>query len=291
LPTWTQLAANALMTGAAYALVACSFNLVYRVVGYYYIILGALLAVAPIAAYWLATTLTVSLPLAALAGIAASVTIAMVDHWLVYRPMKARNAASLALFLGSTAAYFLVTNGLLWVGGPEARAFSTADLGVFELAGARVPVTGGYLIMGATAAWLSLLLWMRWSRTGMAMRAVADDEELAAIVGMPVRRIRLAAVIVAAIVCGCAGILIGLNQSIRFNMGMPLLLKGILASVVAGLGNISFAGLAGLLVGALEIAAVATLPSGLKDVVLFGCLAIVLVVRPEGLITRPSRRA
>lgn len=288
---WTQLAANALMTGAAYALVACSFNVVYRVLGYYYIFLGALLAVAPLTAHWLTTAHSVPMPLAALAGIVASVTLALVDHLLVYRPMQARSAASLSLFLASTAAYFLATNSLLWIGGPEARAFYTAGLGVLDLAGARVPVTGGYLIAGAVGVWLTLLFWMRLSRAGMAMRAVADNEELAAIVGMPVQRVRVAAVITAAIIAGSAGILIGLNQSIRFNMGMPLLLKGILASVVGGLGSISFAGVAGLLVGALEIAAVAGLPSGLKDVVLFGCLAIALVARPEGLITRPSRRA
>lgn len=288
---WTQLAANALMTGAAYALVACSFNVVYRVLGYYYIFLGALLAVAPLTAHWLTTVHSVPMPLAALAGTMASITLALLDHLLVYRPMQARRAASLSLFLASTAAYFLVTNSLLWIGGPEARAFSTAGLGVIEFAGARVPVTGGYLIAGAVGVWLTLLLWMRWSRAGMAMRAVADNEALAAIVGMPVQRVRVAAVIMAAIIAGIAGILIGLNQSIRFNMGMPLLLKGILASVVGGLGSISFAGVAGLLVGALEIAAVAALPSGLKDVVLFGFLAIVLVARPEGLITRPLRRA
>lgn len=288
---WTQLAANALMTGAAYALVACAFSVIFRVFGYYYIVLGALIAVAPLLAHWLVTDCGVAPPLGAAAGIAAAVAIALLDHLIVYRAMEARAATTLSLFLASTATYFLVTNGLLLISGPEARAFATADFGVVDFAGAKVPVTGGLLIACAFGMWLALFLGMRWGRPGLAIRAVADKVELAAIVGIPVRRIRVAVVIVAAIIAGCAGILIGLNQSIRFNMGMPLLLKGILASVIAGLGSISFAAFAGLLVGVIEIAIVAALPSGWKDVVLFCSLAIVLVLRPEGIIARPLRSA
>ena len=287
---WTQFAANALMTGAAYALVACAFALVYRVLGYYYIVLGAMLAVAPVVVHWLAVDHSVVLLLAVLGGISASVVLALLDHQIIYRPMQARDSGSLSLFLASTAAYFLVTNSLLWIAGPEARAFSTASLGVLDVFGARVPVTGGFLVAGAVGVWLALLLWMQWSRAGLAMRLVADDEDLAAIMGIPVQRVRITTVIVAAIIAGLAGVLIGLNQSVRFNMGMPLLLKGILASVLGGVGNITFSFVAGLLVGVLEIVAVAALPSGLKDVVLFGCLAIVLVARPDGLMSGPVRR-
>lgn len=288
---WTQLAANALMTGALYAIVACSFNVAYRVLGYYYIVLGALLTAAPMVAHWLAVELSLGIPLAACVGIAAAVVLALLDHQLIYRPMQALDAAPLSHFLASTAAYFVVINGVLWIAGPESRAFSTAGLGVLEVVGARVPVTGVYLVLGAVTVWLALIVWIRWSRAGLAMRAVADDEALAAIVGMPVPRVRVAAVVVAAAIAGLAGILVGLNQSVRFNMGMPLLLKGILAAVLGGVGNISFAAVAGLLVGILEIAAVAAFPSGIKDVVLFACLAVVLVLRPDGLMAGPARRA
>lgn len=287
----SQLIVNAALAGATYALVASGFNVAFRVLGYYYILFGGAIAAAAVATH--AAVVGAGLPwsVGVPLGLGVAVLVALADFFLVYRPLLSRNATGLTLFLASTAAYFIVTNLLLVIAGPGARAFSRAGRGVLSFAGANLPITGLWLVIGAIGLWLLLFVGFRKTRIGMAMRAVADNDEMAAIVGIPVMQTRLTAILVAAGIAGVAGILVGLNQSIRVDMGMPLLLKGILASVIAGLGNVSLAALAGFLVGLLEVVIVAALPSGMKDIFLFALLALLLVLRPYGLLSAGFRRA
>lgn len=282
---------NAALAGATYALVACGFNVAFRVLHYYYILFGGVIAAAAIATH--AAVVDVGLPWAGgvTLGLCVAVAIALADFFLIYRPLLSRDATGLTLFLASTAAYFIVTNSLLVIAGPGPRAFPGVGRSVISFAGASLSITGLWLLIGATGLWFFLFVGFRRTRIGMAMRAVADNDDLATIVGIPVMRTRLTAILVAAGIAGIAGILIGLNQSIRVDMGMPLLLKGILVSVIAGLGNVSLAALAGLLVGILEVAIVAVLPSGMKDIFLFAVLALLLVLRPHGLLSTGFRRA
>ena len=179
---FSQLIVNAALAGATYALVASGFNVAFRVLGYYYILFGGAIAAAAVATH--AAVVGASFPWVGgvTLGLGAAVLVALTDFFLFFRPLLSRDATALTLFLASTAAYFIVTNVLLVIAGPQPRAFPGVGRGVLSFAGANISINGLWLVVGAIGLWLLLFVGFRKTRTGMAMRAVADNHEMASIV-------------------------------------------------------------------------------------------------------------
>jgi branched-chain amino acid transport system permease protein len=123
------------------------------------------------------------------------------------------------------------------------------------------------------------------TRLGRAIRAVAEDREMAAVMGVDVGRVVSATFFLGSALAGVAGVLIGLYYTqIDFVMGYSAGLKAFTAAVLGGIGNIKGAMLGGLLLGVIESLAVSFINPAFKDVVVFAVLILTLVFRPEGLL-------
>jgi branched-chain amino acid transport system permease protein len=155
----------------------------------------------------------------------------------------------------------------------------------FNLLG--VSISALLLVMVGVAAammWALDTLVQR-TRLGRAIRAVAEDREMAAVMGVNVGGVVSATFFLGSALAGVAGVLIGLYYTqIDFVMGYSAGLKAFTAAVLGGIGNVRGAMLGGLLLGIIESVAVSFINPAFKDVVVFAVLILTLVFRPEGLL-------
>ncbi|MEO7937592.1 MAG: branched-chain amino acid ABC transporter permease, partial [Burkholderiaceae bacterium] len=129
-----------------------------------------------------------------------------------------------------------------------------------------------------------LLLVMRRTQLGRALRAIAESPKAALLLGINVEGLFMLTSFAAAGLGGVAGVLIGLYSNALFPlMGQPVLHKGIAVIILGGMGDIRGAMFAGLFLGFAEVLSVAYIGSTMRDAVAFGMLFLVLLVRPKGL--------
>jgi branched-chain amino acid transport system permease protein len=134
---------------------------------------------------------------------------------------------------------------------------------------------------------IGLYVLVQRTKMGKAMRAVAEDKEIAALMGIDVDRVIANTFAISGLLAGAAGVMWGLHMGIIYHyVGFIPGLKAFTAAVLGGIGNIPGAMLGGLTLGILEAIgpAVLGMPYQLKDVVAFSILVLVLIFRPTGLL-------
>ena len=129
-------------------------------------------------------------------------------------------------------------------------------------------------------------LWIIIKKTklGKAMRALADNKDVAQVVGINPEKIYNYTFVIASVMAGVSGILIGLEQNLYPRMGILIIVKGFVSSVVGGLGSVPGAIIGGLFVGLAENLGIIYLPSSYKDVISFTVMLIFLLFRPQGIL-------
>ncbi len=143
------------------------------------------------------------------------------------------------------------------------------------------------LIIGVSLLLMALLhLYVTYTKTGKAIRAVADNAQLAGVIGIRVDRVISIVFILGSALAAAAGILVGLEQNLTPTMGVPIGVKAFTAAVIGGIGNLYGALLGGFLIGLDENLGVWLIPSGYKDAIALVILLLMLLLRPTGLFGR-----
>ncbi len=287
LVTLVQQLVNGLSLGSLYALVAIGYTMVYGILRLINFAHGDLLMVAAYVAVMGVGLF--SLPWPAAFGLAIGVTglIGVLLERGAYRPL--RRAPRISLLISAIAASFLLENLALVIAGGTPKAFPVPALfsGVFSLGGVFIPRLS-LLIPAVTALLLGLLFYIVYhTRTGRAMRAIAQDLETTSLMGIDINRIIALTFLVGSLLAGAGGVLWAMKypQANPF-MGILPGLKAFIAAVLGGIGNLGGAILGGLILGMLEILIVALFPAwaGYRDALAFVLLIIILLTRPTGLL-------
>ena len=155
----------------------------------------------------------------------------------------------------------------------------------FNLAGVFIPYSR-LLIIGVSLVIMFLLnLLVRYTKLGKAMRAVAEDKDTAALMGINVNRIIAQTFFIGSALAGLAGVMVGMFYlQIKPTMGFVPGIKAFTSAVLGGIGNIPGAMLGGYVLGLAEVVAVQFLPAVYKDIVAFAILILVLIIKPTGLL-------
>jgi len=122
------------------------------------------------------------------------------------------------------------------------------------------------------------------TRLGKGIRAVAQDAETASLMGVNIDRIISQTFVLGGLLGGAAGFLFGLSSGVVYTMGFTPALKAFTAAVLGGIGNIRGAVLGGLVLGVAENLGVSCVDTSWRDVISFGILVLVLLVRPTGIL-------
>lgn len=163
---------------------------------------------------------------------------------------------------------------------PPAGLRGTASLGGIEYPAYRLAIIGIALVMAAV-----LVAWLRWTRTGLHIRAASQDIETAAIMGVDVNRVSLIVVSLGAALAGMAGTLAAPFMSLDPDMGNTFLIVVLIIVVVGGVGSIGGAMVAGMGLGIIQTITTVWSPA-VSVVVPYAALVIVLLWRPQGLAGR-----
>jgi branched-chain amino acid transport system permease protein len=163
------------------------------------------------------------------------------------------------------------------------------------------PVVEGYQIASAVITPIQILIlsaslillaviWLLIDKTkmGKAIRAVADDPVGASVSGIYPERVILYAFGIGSALAGMAGVLISLETNIEPTMGMNAILKGIIASIIGGIGSIPGAVLGGFFLGIVENLGIWKIQAGWKDTIAFAVLIIFLLIRPQGILGKKN---
>ncbi len=289
---YLQQLLNGLMLGSLYALVAIGFSMIYGIVRLINFAHGDLLMVGAFTTLGLATTgffpwWTMAL-FVLLTGALAGITVERV----AIRPI--RGAPQVTGFIATLAVSVVIENGGLMLLSGQPRTFLFPDWMRLRvpLGPASVAMVDLVIIASTLILCLCLLLFVHRSRTGRAMRALADNLLAARLMGIDVDRVIMTAFAIGSAFAAFAGLLWGG----RFGQIDPLMgfapgLKAFVACVIGGVGSITGAVLGGYLLGLAEVMFVGLLPpiySGYRDAFVFASLVLVLLILPNGLLGRPE---
>lgn len=300
---WRDLLISGVSQGAMYGLLALGYSMVYGVLGFINFAHGEVFMsgamVGFIAANWLfahgiwASNPFLSLLLVLLVAMATSTLVAVLVERIAYRPL--RGAPRLIPLITSIGVSFVLQYtfaGLFGVGFNTYPQPPPQLSGTYQVLGFRLPATSVVVIAVAAVAMLGLWYFVTRTRTGRAMRAVAEDKEVAGLMGIDVDRTIVTVFAVGGAMAGVAGLMWALLfRSINFFTGFIPGIKAFTAAVLGGIGNLVGAMGGGVLLGIFEGVGPLLILGGLgipgvsqlKDVVAFTALVLVLIFRPSGL--------
>ncbi len=285
-----QLILNGIIAGAIYALVASGFSLIYSVTKFMHFAHGAVLALGAYLLYTFAVNLGLNFWFAILLTLICSCFAGVLMDWLVYKPLRKRKASGAVLLIASIALMLLVNALILAVWGADVKTVPTFNP-VFDVFGARITLIQVIIIVVSVVLLLLLWLLMKKTKLGKAMRAVADNKDVAMTVGINPERIYTYTFIIGSFLAGVAGILIGIEQNLYPQMGVSLVIKGFTGAVIGSLASVPGSVLGSFILGLVENIGIWWLPSGYKDAIAFVLLFIFLLFRPSGLLGIKVREA
>jgi branched-chain amino acid transport system permease protein len=282
-----QLVINGIIAGSIYALIALGFTVIYRTVKFFHFAHGIIYTIGAYAAYSFVKSLQINFWISSVAAIALVALVGVGIDRLVYYPLRLRKAPNLVLLIASFGVYIFLQNLLILIYGNETLVLRITPIQEGYKIGP-ASITSIQLIILITSIILMAILWLFMQRTrlGKAMRAVADDPLGANIVGVNPEWIIIVSFVIGSCLAGSAAILISLETNIEPAMGFSALLKGIIASIVGGIGSIPGATLGGFFVGLVENVGIWKIPSAWKDSISFIVLIIFLLAKPTGLLIK-----
>jgi branched-chain amino acid transport system permease protein len=285
-----QQVLNSLQLGSIYALIALGYTLVYGVLRLINFAHGDVFMVGSYTALFCAVWL--HLPLAAILPL-TFVSIAFLGvliERLAYRPLRAAPRVS-AVITALAVGLFLETFILAAVG-PEPKHFP-ALLPTFVYVLGPLTTTNIQLVIviASVALMIAVDRFVEKTRIGMAMRALSWDKTIAPLLGIDVDRIISITFAFGAGLASIAGIFVGLAYPvIDPYMGVMVGWKAFVSAVVGGIGSVRGAVIGGFLLGTVEIMSTAFLPSTWKDMIVFGLLLLILLIKPQGLFGSPIQK-
>jgi len=279
---YLQLILNGIIAGSIYALFAVGLTMVYGVFRFINFAHGELIAWGAYLALLFTQTLF-SLPIyyAVLPALALTIAIGLAQERYVYRPLRHGNRIS--LLIASIGLSYLLRNAIRIIWGSDLMTYGLKPTRGLAFAG--LSITATQISMMAAAVLFLGGLYFLFTRTmlGKSLRAVADNMELAVIMGINMKRVSLAVWSLASVFAGVGGILLALDTNLEPLMGLTNMIKAFAAMLLGGAGNVWGALLGGLFIGIAENVGVAFVSPGYKDFISFAIIILVLLFRPKGL--------
>jgi branched-chain amino acid transport system permease protein len=282
---------NGVSLGAIYALIALGYSMVYGLLKFINFAHGDVLMIGAFAGFyatpfvrhlcpdpWMTTTVVLiwAMVVCALLGV--------IIERLAYRPL--RNQPKLAVLITSIGVSLLLSYGGQILFGVNQKAFPDLLPPIRIALGQGVTISGNHLLVIVVT--LLLLVSLREivlrSRFGLALRALSQNRDAAALMGVNSNAVISLTFAVGSALAGAAGVLYAMNiHSIEPLMGTQPGIKAFVAAVLGGIGSLPGAAVGGLLLGLSECLLGGSFLSSYRDAIAFGILIVILLIRPSGL--------
>ncbi len=279
---FAQAVLNGIMNGALLAVPAVGFTMIFAVLRYPNFAIAAYISTGALAGW----VVNASFGANTIAALATAVVVAGLVGVLVEEAALARlrPAGALTVAIASIAANLVVENILRFFFGNDLRGYDLPLKPDFRIAELRIGPQAIETFGLAVVVMAALFLFLRFARLGRAMRAVADNPDLARLKGISPRRIAMVAVFLGAGLAGGGGVLLGLDTAIDPLTGYRVLLSVFAAAVLGGLGSIPGAVVGALSIGLAEEIAMLAIPATYRSAIGFAAILLILTFRPRGLL-------
>ena len=281
-----QSIVNGIGLGLIYGLIGIGFCVIYNASGIVNFAQGMFVMLGGMICHTLLHGFGLPIWLAALLAVAIVALIGMLMEVAVVRPMLNRGASLFAVILATLATQILVERLTLISLGDQPRTFDEFTPGG--------PLKLGQVAIGYQLFWIlgcsalmviGLWLFFTRSRTGRALRACAQNQEAASLLGIPVKRMLLLSFALSAALGAVAGILVTPTQYTAYGIGTPFGVNGFIAAIIGGFGRAGGALAGGLMLGLAQALAIVLLGAGFKNVAALSVLIFVLLLFPNGIFT------
>ena len=302
--TWASLTISGLAQGSIYALIALGYTLVYGILLMINFAHGEVFMAGAFTAVffaewfdnagWLNTYPIPSILVLILIAAAVSTAVAVLLERIAYRPL--RGAPRLVPLITAIGASFFLQYTFRGFYGSGFKSYPTVDAlsGVIEVGGISIPIVQIFVFVAALVLMAGLYWLVEKSKVGKSMRAVSEDKEVAALMGINIDRVIVFTFVIGGALAGAAGVINGLYrpQGVNFFMGFIPGIKAFTAAVLGGIGSVPGAMLGGLFLGVIESIGPNLVLEGLgidganqlKDAIAFTMLVLVLIFRPQGIL-------
>lgn len=283
-----QLILNSIIAGSIYALIALGFNLIYGATKFFNLSHGVMATIGGYSVFYFAKTLDLNLYLSIAIGILLAGLIGYGVDKLVYLPLRKRKASNMVLLVASLGLFTAIQAiiAILFTSQFQTLSKNIRGQRIYEIFGGVITQTQLTILISAIVITLGLVLLLKYTMFGKAIKAVSDNEEVAKIVGINTNKIISYVFFIGSAIAGLGGVLVGFDTGIEPTMGFALLLKGVIAAIIGGVGSISGALVGAFLLGFVENFGIWHISGEWKDAIAFVLLILFLIFRPRGIMNK-----
>jgi branched-chain amino acid transport system permease protein len=283
-----QAIINGLAEGSVYALLALGLVFINRITEIATFAHGEVSAFAAFVGFTLFAVLGTPFWVAVVGSVVSGAVLGGVIERVVIRPVQ--GSSLLGTVVVTLGVFFVIHGGIKAIWGPEVRPYpSFFGESVMQVGG--VSISEQYLgvLVTSLAIALGLASYLRWTRTGLSLRAIPQNRFGAAIIGLNISRLTSITWIVGSAIGAVAGVLIAPLMLLNSNMMQGPLIKAFAVAALGGLNSLVGAFVGGLVLGVIENVMVIYIPTYLKDSIAFVFILVVLLIQPEGLFGKQRK--
>jgi branched-chain amino acid transport system permease protein len=306
-----QLIANSLIAGAIYALVALGFNLIYGTTKFFNLTHGVVAAVGGYTVYFLIKKFPVlaggdvssaagdvvgsasglgnlGIVITTIAGVAVAAFVGWLLNRFLFKKLRERKASQMVFLVASLGAFTCLQAfiAILFTSQFQTLSSGAGDIVTYNVFGGIITQVQLVIIISVFVIMIALGLFLKKSLFGKSVEAISDNEQVAKIVGINTEKTIAIVCVIGSAIAGLAGVYVGYDTGLEPTMGMALLLKGVIASIIGGIGNVYGGVLGAFLLGFVENFGIWKISGEWKDAIAFTMLIVFLLVRPQGILKR-----
>jgi len=273
---------SGLTTGSIYAIIAIGFNIIYNTTGIINFAQGEFLILGGMIGISLSSFLP--LPLAIAAAVVVTMGVGAIIDFLFIKWLKGPSVLRLVII--TIGLSILIRESMLHIWDEKVRTlrhFTGSEISSVKILGAHISPQVLWVLGISAVIVVALNLFFRLTLVGRAMRACSDNRTAARLCGIRATQMVTFSFMLSAAIGALAGCAISPLTQTQYAMGAPLAIKGFTVAILGGLGSITAAVVAGLLLGLLEAFSIAVLPLAYIDAVSIVVLLVILFFRPSGL--------
>ncbi len=235
---------------------------------------------------WLINAQGINIWLAILISAVGVIILMLISEQLLWKPMRSKRASSTTLTIISIGLALFLRNGILFIWGGSNQNYDLPLVEAIDFAGIKIAYYRVIVILITIVAVIALHLILQNTKIGKAMRAVADNIDLARVSGINVEQVVLFTWIITAVLTAIGGGLYGLITTVRPNMGWFLILPIFASVILGGIGNPYGAIAGGLIIGVAQELSVPLIGSEYKLGVALIIMIVILLIRPQGIFSK-----
>ena len=275
---------NGLITGGILALPAIGFSLLYKILKFPNFAFGAYLTCGAYAALTVNGTLGQPILIALIAAMGVTAGVGMIVDQGAFRRLRKRRPLTLAIV--SIGASFIIENVVRFIWGGDLQHYRLPVYRDVSFFGLHIGKEQIVIFLIACFFMFLVNILLRATRLGKAMRALADNANLAEIKGIETERIILLTSAIGGALAGASGVFLGVDTVIDPMMGFNLILSVFAGAILGGIGSAKGAMAGALVIGLAEEVSLVAIPSTYKSAVGLGIIILILVLRPSGFVKK-----